>query len=118
MGLGQRQAGQLPLHSGPGLGPGRCGGLVAGQALLVGADERAALAVERLLEGLSPLGDPSQEGTAPARLLRVKKKKGAAYAVSVCLLWAMPLAVSSSCSSPAWNISRTMSQPPMNSPLT
>jgi hypothetical protein len=30
----------------------------------------------------------------------------------------MPLSVNSFCSSPAWNISRTMSQPPMNSPFT
>jgi hypothetical protein len=29
-----------------------------------------------------------------------------------------PLSASSCCSSPAWNISRMMSQPPMNSPLT
>jgi len=31
---------------------------------------------------------------------------------------AMPLSAKSCCSSPAWNISRTMSQPPTNSPLT
>ena len=31
---------------------------------------------------------------------------------------AIPLPVNSACSSPAWNISRTMSQPPTNSPLT
>lgn len=30
----------------------------------------------------------------------------------------MPLSVNSFCSSPAWNISRTMSQPPTNSPFT
>ena len=30
----------------------------------------------------------------------------------------MPFSVSRVCSSPAWNISRTISQPPMNSPLT
>lgn len=30
----------------------------------------------------------------------------------------MPLSVSSFCNSPAWNISRTISQPPTNSPLT
>ena len=29
-----------------------------------------------------------------------------------------PLSASSCCNSPAWNISRTMSQPPTNSPLT
>ena len=29
-----------------------------------------------------------------------------------------PLSASSCCSSPAWNISRMMSQPPTNSPLT
>ena len=30
----------------------------------------------------------------------------------------MPLSVKSCCNSPAWNISRTMSHPPTNSPLT
>lgn len=30
----------------------------------------------------------------------------------------MPLSVNSFCNSPAWNISRTMSQPPTNSPFT
>ena len=30
----------------------------------------------------------------------------------------MPLSANSCCSSPAWNISRMMSQPPTNSPLT
>jgi hypothetical protein len=29
-----------------------------------------------------------------------------------------PLSVNSCCNSPAWNISRMISQPPMNSPLT
>ena len=33
-------------------------------------------------------------------------------------LIATPLSASSCCSSPAWNISRMMSQPPTNSPLT
>jgi hypothetical protein len=33
-------------------------------------------------------------------------------------LTATPLSVNSCCSSPAWNISRMMSQPPTNSPLT
>jgi hypothetical protein len=31
---------------------------------------------------------------------------------------AMPLSANSCCNSPAWNISRMMSQPPTNSPLT
>ncbi len=30
----------------------------------------------------------------------------------------MPLSASNCCNSPAWNISRTMSQPPTNSPFT
>ena len=30
----------------------------------------------------------------------------------------MPFSLKSCCNSPAWNISRTMSQPPTNSPLT
>ena len=33
-------------------------------------------------------------------------------------LIATPLSANSCCSSPAWNISRMMSQPPTNSPLT
>jgi hypothetical protein len=33
-------------------------------------------------------------------------------------LMVTPFSESNCCSSPAWNISRTMSQPPMNSPLT
>jgi hypothetical protein len=33
-------------------------------------------------------------------------------------LMVTPLSASSCCSSPAWNISRMMSQPPTNSPLT
>jgi hypothetical protein len=33
-------------------------------------------------------------------------------------LTAMPLSTNNCCNSPAWNISRTMSQPPTNSPLT
>jgi hypothetical protein len=33
-------------------------------------------------------------------------------------LTATPLSAKSCCSSPAWNISRMMSQPPTNSPLT
>ena len=33
-------------------------------------------------------------------------------------LIATPLSASNCCSSPAWNISRMMSQPPTNSPLT
>lgn len=34
------------------------------------------------------------------------------------VLTATPLSANSCCNSPAWNISRMMSQPPMNSPLT
>ncbi len=36
---------------------------------------------------------------------------------TVCLI-AMPLSTKSCCNSPAWNISRVMSQPPTNSPFT
>jgi len=35
-----------------------------------------------------------------------------------CALTAMPLSASNCCNSPAWNISRMISQPPTNSPLT
>jgi hypothetical protein len=39
------------------------------------------------------------------------------YQVDAGALSVMPLSVSSFCNSPAWNISRTISQPPTNSPL-
>jgi hypothetical protein len=38
--------------------------------------------------------------------------------VEAAALTVTPLSARSSCSSPAWNISRMMSQPPTNSPLT
>ena len=43
--------------------------------------------------------------------------RGEAQADAAALL-ATPLSANSCCSSPAWNISRMMSQPPTNSPLT
>ena len=43
--------------------------------------------------------------------------RGVAQAEAAALM-VTPLSVSSCCSSPAWNISRMMSQPPTNSPLT
>ena len=49
---------------------------------------------------------------APADLAR-RKTQAEAAALTV-----TPLSASSCCNSPAWNISRMMSQPPTNSPLT
>jgi hypothetical protein len=43
--------------------------------------------------------------------------RGEAQADAAALI-ATPLSANSCCSSPAWNISRIMSQPPTNSPLT
>jgi hypothetical protein len=48
---------------------------------------------------------------------RAKLARGKAQAVAAALT-VTPLSARSCCSSPAWNISRMMSQPPTNSPLT
>ena len=60
------------------------------------------------------LGDVGDDdfGTRGADLAR---RQGQAEAAA---LTVTPLSASSCCSSPAWNISRMMSQPPTNSPLT
>ena len=48
---------------------------------------------------------------------RAEPARGEAQAEAAALT-ATPLSANSCCSSPAWNISRMMSQPPTNSPLT
>jgi len=44
--------------------------------------------------------------------------KGSKAQAEAAVLTATPLSASSFCNSPAWNISRMISQPPTNSPLT
>ena len=57
-------------------------------------------------------GDVGDDDLEPRRT-DVARNQGQAEAVTV-----TPLSASNCCSSPAWNISRMMSQPPTNSPLT
>ena len=72
-------------------------------------------AVRRVDDGVnaqrSDVGDDDLEPRR-AELAR-RKAQAEAAALSV-----TPLSASSCCNSPAWNISRMMSQPPTNSPLT
>jgi hypothetical protein len=49
------------------------------------------------------------------RLAELTRRRTQAEAAA---LTVTPLSANSCCSSPAWNISRMMSQPPTNSPLT
>ena len=69
----------------------------------------------------SPALIANPESPAPSRRPRVAGPESpvAGGAGPQLTGWAsMPLLCSSSCNSPLWNISRTMSQPPTNSPLT
>ena len=59
-------------------------------------------------------GDVSNNSFQPRR---ADLARGPAQAEAAALT-ATPLSAKSCCSSPAWNISRMMSQPPTNSPLT
>src|SRR5690606_27912573 len=75
-----------------------------------------------------PVGCAFEEGEQPLRCLhhRAAKRKprqepgrgvrACGRPQAVCLT-GMPACWNWACNSPAWNISRTMSQPPMNSPL-
>ena len=58
-----------------------------------------------------------QGGTNHLALPAANRDDGAAQA-EVSAFTATPLSLSVCCNSPAWNISRTMSQPPTNSPFT
>ena len=66
-----------------------------------GQKRKGRASSSRFIARLSPLG-----------------RDGRPQAFSVCALLATPLPLSNSCNSPAWNISRMMSQPPTNSPFT
>jgi len=57
--------------------------------------------------------DVGDDDFQPRRADLARRQNQVAGALTV-----MPLSASSCCNSPAWNISRTMSQPPTNSPLT
>ena len=59
-------------------------------------------------------GDVGDDDFEPRR---TDLARGRAQAEAAALM-VTPLSASSCCSSPAWNISRMMSQPPTNSPLT
>jgi hypothetical protein len=55
------------------------------------------------------------DGDFQQRRAELARRKAQAEAAA---LTVTPLSANSCCSSPAWNISRMMSQPPTNSPLT
>jgi hypothetical protein len=59
-------------------------------------------------------GDVGNDDFQP-RLAYLTRRRAQAEAAA---LTVTPLSANSCCSSPAWNISRMMSQPPTNSPLT
>jgi hypothetical protein len=79
----------------------------------------AAPAEKRTVRGVddgvnAQCGDIGNNDLKPRRAdLARNKTQAEAGAASV-----TPLSANSCCSSPAWNISRMMSQPPTNSPLT
>ncbi len=71
--------------------------------------------VRRVDDGVNAkCGDVGEDDFEPRRAdLARRKPQAEAAALSV-----TPLSANSFCNSPAWNISRMMSQPPTNSPLT
>ena len=78
-----------------------------------------AAAEQRAIRGVddgvnAQRGDIGNDDFQPA-LADLARRKTQAEAAA---LTVTPLSASSCCSSPAWNISRMMSQPPTNSPLT
>ena len=79
----------------------------------------AAAAKQRRIRGVddgvnAQRGDVGDDDFQP-RLADLARGQTQAEAAA---LTATPLSANSCCNSPAWNISRTMSQPPTNSPLT
>ena len=78
-------------------------GLSSATAERAGIDEGSTLVDEESYKAMQPAERP-----APAS---GKTQLAGAPIVT-------PLSASNCCNSPAWNISRMMSQPPMNSPLT
>ena len=79
----------------------------------------AAAAEQRAIRGVddgvnAQCGDVGNDNFQPG-LADLARRKTQAEAAA---LTVTPLSARSCCSSPAWNISRMMSQPPTNSPLT
>ena len=79
----------------------------------------AAPAEERRIRGVddgvnAQCGDVGNDDFEP-RLADLARRSAQAEAAA---LRVTPLSANICCNSPAWNISRTISQPPMNSPLT
>ena len=71
--------------------------------------------IRRVDDGVNAqAGDVGNNDFQP-RLADLARKRAQAEAAA---LTVTPLSASSCCNSPAWNISRMMSQPPTNSPLT
>lgn len=68
MGVEERQTLRQALYLRPELGPDLGGSLVPRQALLVDPHERATLAIEGLLQGLSPLSNAGKQRPLPYRL--------------------------------------------------
>ena len=66
-------------------------------------------------DGVNAQGRDIGDDDFQPRIADLARRKAQAEAAA---LTATPLSASNCCSSPAWNISRMMSQPPTNSPLT
>jgi hypothetical protein len=79
----------------------------------------AATAEQRAIRGVDDRVDAERRdvGDDDFQPRRAELARGEAQADAAALT-VTPLSASNCCSSPAWNISRMMSQPPTNSPLT
>jgi hypothetical protein len=66
-------------------------------------------------DGVNAQGRDIGDDNFQPRVADLARRKTQAEAAA---LTATPLSASSCCNSPAWNISRMISQPPTNSPLT
>jgi hypothetical protein len=76
------------------------------------AEERGVRSVD---DGVNAQGrDVGNDNLEPCRADLARRRAQAEAAAAT----VTPLSANSCCSSPAWNISRMMSQPPTNSPLT
>ena len=81
----------------------------------INATARKKRAVGRIDDRIEPqCGDVGNNDFQP-RLADLARREAQAEAAA---LMVTPLSANSCCNSPAWNISRMMSQPPTNSPLT
>jgi hypothetical protein len=91
------------------LGPGRA----------VNGPIDAAAAKQRIVGGVNNGVDIQRRDVGDDDVQRRVADLTAARAqADAAALTAMPLSANNCCNSPAWNISRTMSQPPTNSPFT